>query len=118
MAKATSTKKTTILTPESLNFFKRYINNASPVGFETWGQKLWLEYLRPYVDEHYVDPYGTAVGIVNAKHDFKVVIEAHADEISWFVNYVTDLGFILSLIHISEPTRLLSISYAVFCLKK
>ena len=30
------------------------------------------------------------------------------------------LGLILglSLIHISEPTRLLSISYAVFCLKK
>eukprot|EP00658_Telonema_sp_P-2_P080353 TRINITY_DN7984_c0_g1_i8.p2 TRINITY_DN7984_c0_g1~~TRINITY_DN7984_c0_g1_i8.p2 ORF type:complete len:113 (-),score=18.54 TRINITY_DN7984_c0_g1_i8:58-396(-) len=29
---------------------------------------------------------------------------------SWFSH--------LSLIHISEPTRLLSISYAVFCLKK
>mgnify|MGYP002683008875 CR=1 FL=1 len=27
-------------------------------------------------------------------------------------------GYCLSLIHISEPTRLLSISYAVFCLKK
>ena len=27
-------------------------------------------------------------------------------------------GNLLSLIHISEPTRLLSISYAVFCLKK
>ena len=27
-------------------------------------------------------------------------------------------GILLSLIHISEPTRLLSISYAVFCLKK
>src|SRR5678815_5802067 len=27
-------------------------------------------------------------------------------------------GMYLSLIHISEPTRLLSISYAVFCLKK
>ena len=26
--------------------------------------------------------------------------------------------WVLSLIHISEPTRLLSISYAVFCLKK
>ena len=26
--------------------------------------------------------------------------------------------YLLSLIHISEPTRLLSISYAVFCLKK
>src|SRR5678816_2406993 len=31
--------------------------------------------------------------------------------------FQTDDGF-LSLIHISEPTRLLSISYAVFCLKK
>src|SRR5678815_4515826 len=29
-----------------------------------------------------------------------------------------DLVYCLSLIHISEPTRLLSISYAVFCLKK
>ena len=30
----------------------------------------------------------------------------------------TDTIIRLSLIHISEPTRLLSISYAVFCLKK
>ena len=29
-----------------------------------------------------------------------------------------DFLLYLSLIHISEPTRLLSISYAVFCLKK
>src|SRR5674536_374322 len=31
---------------------------------------------------------------------------------------VWGLVYGLSLIHISEPTRLLSISYAVFCLKK
>src|SRR5678816_3385951 len=31
---------------------------------------------------------------------------------------VIRMGRELSLIHISEPTRLLSISYAVFCLKK
>src|SRR5678815_1892414 len=31
---------------------------------------------------------------------------------------VEDAALFLSLIHISEPTRLLSISYAVFCLKK
>ena len=40
------------------------------------------------------------------------------------INPNTDAKFVLryphtlSLIHISEPTRLLSISYAVFCLKK
>ena len=32
--------------------------------------------------------------------------------------YRAVMADILSLIHISEPTRLLSISYAVFCLKK
>jgi putative aminopeptidase FrvX len=92
-AKTTRTKKK-FLTDESMNFFRRYINNASPVGFETSGQKLWLEYLKPFVDDYYTDPYGTAVGVLNAKHDFKVVIEAHADEISWFVNYITDGGLI------------------------
>ncbi|MCB0774853.1 MAG: M42 family metallopeptidase [Chitinophagaceae bacterium] len=91
MAKAKRTGKS-VLTPASLDFFKNYINNASPVGFETWGQKLWIKYLEPYVDKHYVDPYGTAVGIINPDHEFKVVIEAHADEISWFVNYITNDG--------------------------
>src|SRR5678816_847905 len=38
----------------------------------------------------------------------------------WFTRPETAeiLREMLSLIHISEPTRLLSISYAVFCLKK
>ena len=34
------------------------------------------------------------------------------------VDLIHTHDFKLSLIHISEPTRLLSISYAVFCLKK
>src|SRR5678816_4234062 len=34
-----------------------------------------------------------------------------------FVSYTGESLDYLSLIHISEPTRLLSISYAVFCLK-
>jgi putative aminopeptidase FrvX len=93
MAKAVKAKKS-IITDKAFEFFKSYINNASPVGFETWGQKLWVKYLEPYVDSHYVDPYGTAVGIVNASHSFKVVIEAHADEISWFVNYITPEGLL------------------------
>lgn len=102
MAKATKTRPTrssgrtkkSIISDKAFDFFRNYINNASPVGFETWGQKLWIEYLKPYVDTHYVDPYGTAVGIINPDHKFKVVIEAHADEISWFVNYITTEGLI------------------------
>ncbi|MFM9908168.1 MAG: M20/M25/M40 family metallo-hydrolase [Chitinophagaceae bacterium] len=83
-----------LITDASLLFLRNYINNASPVGFETWGQKLWLEYLKPFVDTYYVDPYGTAVGIINPDNKFKVVIEAHADEISWFVNYINAEGLI------------------------
>ena len=95
MAKTKTTRsRKSILTDKSEQFLREYINNASPVGFETWGQKLWIEYLKPYVDNHFIDPYGTAVGVINGDHAFKVVIEAHADEISWFVNYVTAEGLI------------------------
>ena len=34
------------------------------------------------------------VGVINPESKYKVVIEAHADEISWFVNYITDDGYI------------------------
>jgi putative aminopeptidase FrvX len=81
-----------ILNDRSMQFLEQYINNPSPVGFEYGGQKLWLEYIRQYVDTTFTDPYGTAVGVINPDAPFKVVIEAHADEISWFVNYVTAEG--------------------------
>lgn len=75
-------------------FLYQYLNNASPTGFEVEGQKIWLEYIKPYIHEYQVDNYGTVVGIVNPDAPYKVVIEAHADEISWFVSYISDNGFI------------------------
>jgi putative aminopeptidase FrvX len=75
-------------------FLFDYHNNASPTGFESSGQKLWLDYISEYVDETFTDMYGTAYGVINPGKDFKVVIEAHADEIAWYVNYITDNGMI------------------------
>lgn len=86
--------KKSIINDKSLDFFRNYINNPSPTGFEAEGQKLWLEYIKPYVDDHFTDTYGTAVGVINPDAKYKVVIEAHADEISWFVHYISDKGFI------------------------
>jgi len=83
-----------IINKESEKFLETYLNNASPTGFEAPGQKLWLEYIKPYVDEWEIDNYGTAYAVVNPGQDYKVVIEAHADEISWFVHYISDKGFI------------------------
>src|ERR1700743_1784624 len=90
----TASAPSSILTGKSWYFLKRYIDNPSPVGFESNGQKLWLDYLKPFVDSHFSDPYGTAVGVINPDAPFKVVIEAHADEISWFVNYMTPEGLL------------------------
>ena len=87
-------KQQSILTKESLAFLKKYLNNPAPTGFEKEGQKLWLQYIKPYIDDTIVDPYGSAVGVINPEAAFKVVIEAHADEISWFVNYVSPEGLI------------------------
>ena len=83
-----------ILNNNSMAFLESYLNNASPTGYESSGQKLWMDYLKPYVDTFITDTYGTAVGIINPDAPFKVVIEGHADEISWYVNYITEDGLI------------------------
>ncbi len=79
---------------EAKDFLYKYLNNNSPTGFESPGQKIWLEYLKPYIDEWHLDNYGTAYGVINPGQDYKVVIEAHADEIAWYVNYINENGFI------------------------
>ena len=83
-----------ILNAKSLKFLEEYLNNAAPTGYEYNGQKIWMKYLKPYVDEFITDNYGTAVGVINPEKKFKVVIEGHSDEISWYVNYITDNGLI------------------------
>ena len=79
---------------ESKEFLEKYTNTASPTGYEYPGQKIWMDYIRPYIDDYISDTYGTVVGVVNPKAEYKVVIEAHADEISWYVSYITDDGYI------------------------
>jgi putative aminopeptidase FrvX len=83
-----------IITKKSEAFLEAYLNNFSPTGFETPGQKMWLDYIKPYIDEYKVDNYGTVYGIINPEAEYKVVIEAHADEISWFVHHITSEGYI------------------------
>ena len=54
-----STKK--ILNNKSISFLEKYLNNPSPTGYEWEGQKIWMDYLKPYVDGFITDTYGTAV---------------------------------------------------------
>ncbi len=79
---------------ESREFLTAYLNNSSPTGYESSGQQLWLDYIRPWIDDYTVDAYGSVVGIVNPEAEYKVVIEAHADEISWYVSSISEKGYI------------------------
>ena len=83
-----------VLTDSSLAFLEKYLNTASPTGYEAEGQKVWMNYIEPYVDSFITDIYGTTVGVINPEAPYRVVIEGHAGEISWYVNYITDNGLI------------------------
>lgn len=79
---------------KSYSFLEKYLNANAPVGFEITGQKIWMDYLKPFADDFLTDTYGSVAAIINPEKKYKVVIEAHADEISWFVNYISPEGYI------------------------
>jgi len=83
-----------VISEKSEQFLAKYLNNTAPTGFEMPGQQIWLDYIRPYIHEYKVDNYGTVYGVINPESDYRVVIEAHADEIGWYVNYISKDGFI------------------------
>ncbi|MDX1905601.1 MAG: M20/M25/M40 family metallo-hydrolase [Bacteroidia bacterium] len=103
-----------IFPPASLAFLESYLNNPSPTGFEAGGQQRWLQYIKPWIDAWEVDAYGTTFGVINPGQPYKVVIEAHADEISWFVNYISDDGILYVIRnggsdHIIAPSKRVNI---------
>ena len=59
--------KKSILNKKSISFLESYLNNAAPTGYEWEGQKIWMNYLKPFVDEFITDTYGTAVAVINPK---------------------------------------------------
>ena len=77
-----------------------YLNAFAPVAQETEGQKIWSDYVRPFVDDMYMDPYGTSYGVRYSVGDGygkdtpKVVIEAHCDEIAWIITHIEKDGYI------------------------
>ena len=69
------TNKKTNINKKASDFLNEYINNPSPTGFESKGQKIWLNYIKPYIDDYFIDTYGTVVGVVNPNAEYKVVMK-------------------------------------------
>ena len=75
-------------------FLENYLNAFSPVGREIEGQKIWIDYVKPFVGEMKVDAYGTAYGLIKGDGDKKVVLEAHCDEIAWSITEIESNGMV------------------------
>lgn len=79
---------------ESLEFLRKLVNTPSPVGHETRGQRVWLDYVKKFAEETFSDAYGNCVAVLNKGGSPRVMLAGHADEIAMAVNYIDDNGYI------------------------
>ena len=81
-----------------INFLNKILNTYSVSGFENQAGKLFIDYLKPFVDSTDTDPMGNCYAYIgnNCRNDktASVLIEAHIDEIGFQVIYIDDKGYI------------------------
>jgi putative aminopeptidase FrvX len=80
--------------PQSLEFLKTLVNTPSPVGHETRGQRVWLDYAKQFAEETFSDAYGNCVAVLNKGGGPRIMLAGHADEIAMAVNYIDDNGYL------------------------
>ncbi len=91
---------------EQRAFLDDLLARSTPSGFESDGQRRWLEYVEPHADEIRVDAYGNAVAVSEGRDGAPTIaVAGHGDEIGLMVRDVTDDGFLkLSRIGGSDRT--------------
>lgn len=77
-------------------FLLDYLNTDSPSTNEVEAQKLWIKQNEGTYDKMITDNYGNIALHVfpSVETDYRVVIDAHCDEIGWLICRITDEGFI------------------------
>jgi endoglucanase len=79
---------------ESLTFLEKLINTPSPSGFETRGQRVWLDYVSQFAEATETDAYGNAIAYLNKGGSPRLMLAGHADEIAMTVNLINAEGFL------------------------
>ena len=78
----------------SLSFLRSLVNTPSPSGHEVRGQRVWLDYVRPFAQETFSDAYGNCVAVLNKGGSPRLMLAGHADEIALVVNFIDPEGFV------------------------
>ncbi len=74
-------------------FLADLLDTATPSGFETAGQQVWVEYVETFADEVRTDDYGNAVAVLEGGEP-AVALTGHGDEIGFLVRDITDDGML------------------------
>ena len=74
-------------------FLDDLLTTASPSGYETAGQRVWVDYVSEFADEVRTDDYGNAVAVVEGG-DPTVALAGHGDEIGFIVKRIEEEGFL------------------------
>ena len=87
-------------------FLESLLSTPSPSGYETDGQRVWIDYVSEFADEVRTDDYGNAVAVHEGSGDGpEIAFSGHADEIGFIVRDIVDDGFLrLSRIGGSDRT--------------
>ncbi len=77
-------------------FLDELLTTPSPSGFETRGQRVWVDYVSQFADRVETGPYGNAVAVHEGDPDVdtEFAVGGHADEIGFIVRDVLDDGFL------------------------
>lgn len=76
-------------------FLDDLLSTASPSGFETAAQSIWIDYVSAFADDVTTDAYGNAVAVYEGDGEGpELAFAGHADEIGLMVGEITDDGFI------------------------
>ncbi|QZP37821.1 M42 family peptidase [Halobaculum magnesiiphilum] len=76
-------------------FLDDLLATPSPSGFETDGQRVWVDYVSRFADDVWTDAYGNAVAVHEGDGDGpRIAFTGHADEIGFMVRRITDDGFL------------------------
>jgi putative aminopeptidase FrvX len=83
-----------MLDNSSLDFLKRFLDTASPSGFERPAQEVWREYVSGFAEKVDSDVQGNSIGVINEGGNPKVMLIGHCDEVGFMVRYINDKGFV------------------------
>lgn len=79
---------------QQLQFLRALCESITPSGWETPGQRLVADYVKPYVDTIEMDCHGSLHTVLNPGAPYRIMLDAHCDEIGLIVQYIDEKGYI------------------------